>query len=204
MPRPPPVTMAICPVSSMASSWPGMAGSIPRDGRQGEGVLPLWPMRGHIRLGRTGLKVSRLCLGTMTFGLPVRRGDLDRHPGPRLRRRDDVPRHRRRLPPRRRRRTVGRTEEIVGRWLAGRRDESWSPPSASVAWAARPLGPGTTASTSWTRSTARCAGSRTDYVDLYQSTSPTRNTPIDETLHALDDLVASGKARYVGCSNYLA
>ena len=45
---------------------------------------------------------------------------------------------------------------------------------------------------------------RTDYVDLYQLHSPDRETPIDETLRALDDVVRAGKARYVGCSNYLA
>ena len=45
---------------------------------------------------------------------------------------------------------------------------------------------------------------RTDYVDLYQLHSPDRETPLDETLRALDDVVRAGKARYVGCSNYLA
>ena len=45
---------------------------------------------------------------------------------------------------------------------------------------------------------------RTDYVDLYQLHHPDRETPIDETLRALDDVVRAGKARYVGCSNYLA
>jgi aryl-alcohol dehydrogenase (NADP+) len=44
----------------------------------------------------------------------------------------------------------------------------------------------------------------TDYIDLYQLHSPDPGTPIDETLSALDDLVRSGKVRYVGCSNFLA
>ena len=43
---------------------------------------------------------------------------------------------------------------------------------------------------------------QTDYIDLYQTHSPDPNTPIDETLRALDDLVRSGKVRYIGCSNY--
>src|SRR2546428_13660083 len=44
----------------------------------------------------------------------------------------------------------------------------------------------------------------TDYVDLYQLHHPDPETPIDETLRALDDVVRSGKARYVGCSNFSA
>jgi len=43
---------------------------------------------------------------------------------------------------------------------------------------------------------------QTDYIDLYQSHAPDANTPIDETLRAYDDLVHQGKVRYVGCSNY--
>ena len=45
---------------------------------------------------------------------------------------------------------------------------------------------------------------RTDYLDLYQLHGPDPGTPIDETLAALDDLVRSGKVRYIGCSNFLA
>jgi 1-deoxyxylulose-5-phosphate synthase len=45
---------------------------------------------------------------------------------------------------------------------------------------------------------------QTDYIDLYQLHSPDPNTPIDETLRAIDDLVRAGKVRYVGCSNFLS
>jgi Predicted oxidoreductases (related to aryl-alcohol dehydrogenases) len=45
---------------------------------------------------------------------------------------------------------------------------------------------------------------QTDYIDLYQSHAPDPSTPIDETLGAFDDLVRSGKVRYIGCSNYPA
>jgi aryl-alcohol dehydrogenase-like predicted oxidoreductase len=44
----------------------------------------------------------------------------------------------------------------------------------------------------------------TDYIDLYQIHQPDRETPIEETLRALDDLVRAGKVRYIGCSNYMA
>ncbi|MBI5289325.1 MAG: aldo/keto reductase [Chloroflexi bacterium] len=42
----------------------------------------------------------------------------------------------------------------------------------------------------------------TDYIDLYQMHFPDVTTPIEETMHALDDVVKSGRVRYVGCSNY--
>jgi aryl-alcohol dehydrogenase-like predicted oxidoreductase len=45
---------------------------------------------------------------------------------------------------------------------------------------------------------------QTDYIDLYQAHAPDYDTPIDETLRAMDDLVHQGKVRYVGCSNYRA
>jgi aryl-alcohol dehydrogenase-like predicted oxidoreductase len=45
---------------------------------------------------------------------------------------------------------------------------------------------------------------RTDYIDLYQPHSPDPDTPLEETLRALDDLVRHGKVRYLGCSNYPA
>jgi aryl-alcohol dehydrogenase-like predicted oxidoreductase len=43
---------------------------------------------------------------------------------------------------------------------------------------------------------------KTDYIDLYQHHQPDADTPVDETLRALDDLVSQGKVRYLGCSNY--
>lgn len=45
---------------------------------------------------------------------------------------------------------------------------------------------------------------QTDYIDLYQMHYPDPTTPIEETLRALDDLVQSGKVRYIGCSNFAA
>jgi aryl-alcohol dehydrogenase (NADP+) len=99
---------------------------------------------------------------------------------------------------------VGRTEEIVGRWLAPRRHEFVIATKCSGAMSGRP----------WDRGASRkhvldaIEGSlrrlRTDYVDLYQIHHSDPGTPIDETLRALDDVVRSGKARYVGCSNYHA
>jgi len=100
--------------------------------------------------------------------------------------------------------TVGRTEEILGRWLEGRRHDVVIATKCSGAMSSKP----------WDRGASRkhildaVEGSlrrlRTDYVDLYQIHHPDPQTPMDETLRALDDVVRAGKARYVGCSNYHA
>src|SRR5216683_1348145 len=158
----------------------------------------------HVRLGRTGLRVSRLCLGTMTFGLqcdePTSAAILDRAAAGGITFLDtsDV------YPLGGGLETVGRTEEIVGRWLAGRRQDFVIATKCFGAMSARP----------WDRGTSRkhvldaIDGSlrrlRTDYVDLYQVHHPDPETPMDETLRAFDDVVRQGKARYVGCSNYHA
>jgi aryl-alcohol dehydrogenase (NADP+) len=158
----------------------------------------------HVRLGRTGLPVSRLCLGTMTFGLqcdePASAAIMDRAAAGGITFFDtaDV------YPVGGGLETVGRTEEIVGRWLAPRRHDVVIATKCSGAMSGRP----------WDRGTSRkhildaIEGSlrrlRTDYVDLYQLHHPDPSTPIDETLRALDDVVRAGKARYVGCSNFSA
>ena len=100
--------------------------------------------------------------------------------------------------------TVGRTEEIVGRWLRGKRD--------NYVVATKCFG--RTGPAPWEQGNSRkhildaVEGSLrrlgTDYIDLYQLHAPDPATPIDETLGALDDLVHAGKVRYVGCSNFLA
>jgi len=158
----------------------------------------------HTRLGRTGLSVSRLCLGTMTFGLQcdeaASRAILDRAAAGGITFLDtaDV------YPVGGGLETVGRTEEIVGRWLEGRRQDFVVATKCVGAMSARP----------WDRGASRkhvldaIDGSlrrlRTDYVDLYQLHHWDAQTPIDESLRALDDVVRAGKARYVGCSNFHA
>src|SRR5438093_2398990 len=156
----------------------------------------------HARLGRTGLSVSRLCLGTMTFGLQCDEAAsvaiLDRAAAGGITFLDtaDV------YPLGGGLDTVGRTENILGRWLQGRRHEFVIATKCFGATSARP----------WDRGSSRkhildaIEGSlrrlRIDYVDVYQLHQPDPETPIDETLGALDDVVRSGKARYVGCSNF--
>lgn len=158
----------------------------------------------HTRLGRTGLSVSRLGLGTMTFGLQcdeaASRAILDRAAAGGITFLDtaDV------YPVGGGLETVGRTEEIVGRWLEGRRQDFVVATKCAGAMSARP----------WDRGASRkhvldaIDGSlrrlRTDYVDLYQLHHWDAQTPIDESLRVLDDVVRAGKARYVGCSNFHA
>jgi aryl-alcohol dehydrogenase-like predicted oxidoreductase len=158
----------------------------------------------HVNLGRTGLVVSPICLGTMTFGLqsdePTSRAILDTaaEAGVTFLDTADV------YPLGGDLQTVGRTEEILGRWLAGRRHE-FIVATKCVGRMGRPR---------WEQGMSRKhvldaidASLRrlgTDYVDLYQLHSYDPTTPLDEALEALDLVVRAGKARYVGVSNWPA
>jgi aryl-alcohol dehydrogenase (NADP+) len=158
----------------------------------------------HVRLGRTGLTVSRLCLGTMTFGLQcdeaTSRAILDRAAAGGITFLDaaDV------YPVGGGFQTAGRTEEIVGRWLEGRRHEFIGATKCGGAMSERPWDRGTSRKHVLDAIDASLRRLRTDYVDLYQLHHPDPETPIDESLRALDDVVRAGKARYVGCSNFPA
>ena len=156
------------------------------------------------RFGRTGLRVSKLCLGTMTFGLQC----------------DEVQSHAildaaaaggvdfldtaNVYPLGGDRTTAGRTESIIGRWLKGKRSQFIIATKCVGVMGPKP----------WERGMSRkhildaIEGSLqrlgTDYVDIYQLHGYDPHTPIDEALGALDDVVRSGKARYIGVSNWPA
>ncbi len=156
------------------------------------------------KFGRTGLTVSRLCLGTMTFGLQteedVSRRILDTAADAGVNFIDTANVY----PLGGGENIAGRTEEIIGRWLKGKRDRF-----ILATKAVGKMGP-----SAWDQGASRKhlldaidASLRrlgTDYVDLYQLHSDDANTPLDETLEALDVIVRSGKARYIGVSNFLA
>ena len=158
----------------------------------------------HVRLGRTGLQVSRICLGTMTFGLQVEedasRAILDKAADAGVTFLDtaDV------YPLGGDLTTAGRTEEILGRWLRGKRSD--------FVVATKCFGP--MGRNRWDMGNSRrhimdaidasLRRLQTDFVDLYQLHFDDPGVPLDETLGALDDLVRAGKVRYVGCSNFLA
>ena len=155
------------------------------------------------KLGRTGLEVSALCLGTMQFGWTADEGKAAEvmdafvaaggnfidtadvysrwHPG----------------------NPGGVSEEIIGRWLQQRgnrrqvvlatkvRGRMWDGPNGEGLSRAHII--------------QACEDSlrrlQTDWIDLYQTHWYDAETPIEETLRALDDLVRAGKVRYIGCSN---
>ncbi len=155
-------------------------------------------------LGRTGLRVPSLCLGTMTFGVqadePTSFAILDRafESGLDFLDTADV------YPLGGGTDLAGRTEEIVGRWMIARGARS----RVFLATKCRgKMGAGTNdvgLSRFHIQRAVEASLRRlgTDVIDLYQTHFPDPHTPIDETLRALDDLVRKGMVRYVGCSNY--
>ena len=158
----------------------------------------------HVRLGRTGLQVSRLCLGTMTFGLqcdePTSRAILDTATAGGITFIDtaDV------YPLGGNLESVGRTEAIIGRWLKGKRDDFVIATKCSGRMGPQPWQQGNSRKHILEAVDASLRRLQTDYLDLYQLHAPDPSTPIDETLRAMDDLVRSGKVRYTGCSNFLS
>jgi len=158
----------------------------------------------HVRLGRTGLNVSRICLGTMTFGLQVdeagSRAILDHASDKGITFLDTADAY----PLGGDLTTVGRTEEILGRWMQGRREQFVVATKCFAPVGPNPWDAGNSRRHIMDAIDASLRRLQTDFVDLYQVHFDDRNVPLDETLGALDDLVRVGKVRYVGCSNYLA
>lgn len=156
------------------------------------------------RLGRTGLKVSEVCLGTMTFGFQCDEGtsfkilDAAADSGITFIDTADV------YPVPVSLETAGKTEEIVGRWLRGKRDDFVLATKCRMQMGPGPNDTGLSRKHVLAAIDASLKRLGTDYVDLYQVHSPDPETPIDETLAALDSIVQSGKARYIGCSNFQA
>ena len=158
----------------------------------------------YTRLGRTGLSVSRLCLGTMTFGFqcdkPTSFAILNRAVEGGITFIDTADAY----PIGGSLATVGRTEEIIGEWMDGRRHEFILATKCFAPMSARRWDSGNSRKHILDAVDASLRRLRTDYVDLFQLHGPDPHTPIDETLRALEDVVRAGKVRYVGCSNFLA
>lgn len=158
----------------------------------------------HVRFGRTGLKVSRLCLGTMTFGYQcddeTSFAIMDAAADAGITFFDTADVYPLGAPPE----VFGRTEEVIGRWLGTRRDEFILATKCYFPTGPKPWDAGNSRKNIMRALDASLRRLGTDYVDLYQLHSWDADTPIDETLQALDDVVRSGKVRYVGCSNFLA
>jgi aryl-alcohol dehydrogenase-like predicted oxidoreductase len=158
----------------------------------------------HTRLGRTGLKVSRLCLGTMTFGLqcdePTSCAILDAAVAGGITFLDTADAYPLGGTPE----TAGRTEEIIGRWMTGRRHELILATKCFNPMSTRPWDRGNSRKHILDAIDASLRRLGTDYVDLYQLHMFDPETPLDESLRALEDVVRAGKARHVGCSNFQA
>ncbi len=158
----------------------------------------------HTRLGRTGLQVSRLCLGTMTFGLQIDEAAsclvLDRaaEGGVTFIDTADV------YPLGGGVELAGKTEEIIGGWMKGRRHEFVLATKCFGRTGPQPWDVGNNRRHILDAIDASLRRLGTDFIDLYQLHQDDPDTPLDETLRALDDLVRSGKVRYIGCSNFLA
>ena len=156
------------------------------------------------KLGQTGLTVSRLVLGTMTFGLQtdeetsIKILDTAAEAGINFLDTADV------YPLGGGLSTAGRTEEIIGRWLKGKREHFIVATKAVGKVGTAPWDQGSSRKHILDAIDASLRRLGTDYVDLYQLHSDDASTPLDETLEALDTIVRAGKVRYIGVSNFLA
>jgi 1-deoxyxylulose-5-phosphate synthase len=158
----------------------------------------------YTKFGASGLTVSQVCLGTAPFGKQTdeqtayKTLDVAAEAGVNFIDTADA------YPMGADLSLVGRTEEIVGSWLYDKRDQFIVATKAGGA-----MGPA-----QWEQGGSRkhlldaidesLRRLRTDYVDLFQLHFDDPETPLDETLEALDTIVRAGKARYVGVSNFLA
>ena len=161
----------------------------------------------YTKLGRTGLDVSRLCLGCMTYGIPARGTHpwtLDEEASrPFLRRAlelginffDTANTY-----------SDGTSEEIVGRALRdfAKRDEIVVATKVFFPWRKGPNGSGLSRKAIMTAIDSSLMRLGMDYVDLYQIHRWDNQTPIEETLEALHDLIKAGKVRYIGASSMYA
>jgi aryl-alcohol dehydrogenase-like predicted oxidoreductase len=155
----------------------------------------------YARLGRTGLKVSRLCLGTMNFGPLTEEADsfaiMDRALELGINFFDTANVYGWKT-------GEGVTEQILGRWLdqGGRRDRIVL---ATKVYGRMGEGPNDRGLSAWHIKHA-CEGSlrrmRTDHIDLYQMHHVDRDCPWDEIWQAMEQLVREGKVLYVGSSNF--
>jgi aryl-alcohol dehydrogenase-like predicted oxidoreductase len=173
---------------------------VPREpGGYGPGNLTKEHFVDYVNMGRSGLKVSRACLGAMMFGTaldaPCSEADgrrmIDAFLDAGNNFIDTANTY-----------TGGQSETVVGRAVKAKRD------SVVIATKGRgPQGPGPNdvglSRVYLTRALeASLRRLDTDYTDLYQCHFPDGDTPIEETMATLDGFVRSGKVRYLGCSNF--
>jgi 1-deoxyxylulose-5-phosphate synthase len=161
----------------------------------------------YVKLGRTGLDVSRICLGCMSYGNPA----LKNQPWS-LGEKESLPFFRQAIElginffDTANVYSLGASEEITGRALKeyARRDEIVLATKVYSRMRAGPNGAGLSRKAILQEIDASLRRLGTDYVDLYQIHRWDPTTPIEETLEALSDVVRAGKARYIGASSMFA
>lgn len=159
-------------------------------------------------IGKTGLRVSPICLGTMTFGTQANKDEafriMDKAYEAGINFFDTAELYP--VPPTAK--LAGLTEAIVGEWMADKPRDSLiiatKVAGAASGWFVPPIRHGYTAIDRFHIERA-VEGSlkrlKTDYLDLYQMHWPDTIVPIEESLEAFDRLIRSGKVRYIGTSN---
>ena len=155
----------------------------------------------YVRFGQTGLKVSRICLGTMTFG-NERDWMVDREGAGQVLKRawdlginffDTANVY-----------SNGRSEEILGEFLGGSRNEAVVATKVRGEMGPKPNQQGLSRAHIMWQVDESLRRLKTDHIDLYQIHRWDYETPIDETLSALTGLVRNGKVRYIGASSMWA
>lgn len=157
----------------------------------------------YVRLGSTGLKVSRICLGTMTYGKPTERWQWalnEEESRPFIRKAlelginffDTADVY-----------SLGASEEVVGKALKefARRDEVVIATKVFNPMSQSPNDGGLSRKHIMSAIDASLRRLKTDHVDLYQIHRWDYNTPVEETMEALNDVVRAGKALYIGASS---
>ena len=149
------------------------------------------------KVGRTGLKVSEITLGTMIFGKQVNEVDainiMDLAFEKGITSFDTADGY-----------TNGRSEEIVGKALKNKRMKVVLASKVNSRQGPGPNDFGLSREHIFQAIEASLKRLGTDYLDIYYAHAPDYTTPIEETLRAFDSLVKQGKVRYVACSNYRA
>ncbi len=149
------------------------------------------------KLGRTGLKVSAICLGTMIYGNQLGEAEsvkiMERALGAGINFLDTADSY-----------VQGRSEEIVGKALKGKRHAAVLATKVSFSMGPNINDRGLSRRHIMQAIEASLRRLDTDYIDIYYAHKPDHDTPIEETLRAMDDLVHQGKVRYIACSNFAA
>lgn len=153
----------------------------------------------YVNFGNTGLKVSNACLGSMTFGKQPNFGIeedeslriIDKALDAGINFIDCADMY-----------GGGLSEQILGKALKGRRGDVIVTTKFRLRTEEGPNGEGASRWRIMRQVERSLKALQTDYIDLYMIHRPDADTPIEETLRAMDDLVRQGKVRYIGCSNF--